>query len=64
MAYGDLENISIKINRNQDLIKINNQQINLLTSTIINNEKKEIIIIPNLVTTILQATTLLSLKIN
>ena len=40
MAYGDLENISIKINRNQDLIKINNQQINLLTSTIVKNEKK------------------------
>ena len=40
MAYGDLENISIKINRNQDLIKINNQQINLLTSTIIKNERK------------------------
>ena len=40
MAYGDLENISIKINRNQDLIKINNQQINLLTSTIIKNESK------------------------
>ena len=40
MAYGDLENISIKINRNQDLIKINNQQINLLTSTIEKNERK------------------------
>ena len=40
MAYGDLENISIKINRNQDLIKINNQQINLLTSTIVKNERK------------------------
>ena len=40
MAYGDLENISIKINRNQDLIKINNEQINLLTSTIVYNEKK------------------------
>ena len=26
MAYGDLENISIKINRNQDLIKITNDQ--------------------------------------
>ena len=40
MAYGDLENISIKINRNRDLIKINNQQINLLTSTIVKNERK------------------------
>jgi len=40
MAYGDLENISIKINRNQDLIKINNQQINLLTGTIVKNERK------------------------
>ena len=40
MAYGDLENISIKINRNQDLIKINNEQINLLTSTIVKNERK------------------------
>ena len=40
MAYGDLENISIKINRNQDLIKINNEQINFLTSTIVKNEKK------------------------
>ena len=40
MAYGDLENISIKINRNQDLIKINNEQINFLTSTIVKNERK------------------------
>ena len=40
MAYGDLENISIKINRNQDLIKINNEQINLLTGTIVKNERK------------------------
>ena len=39
-AYGDLENISIKINRNQDLIKINNEQINLLTGTIVKNERK------------------------
>ena len=38
MAYGDLENISIKINRNQDLIKITNEQINLLTKRIANNE--------------------------
>ena len=38
MAYGDLENISIKINRNQDLIKITNEQINLLTKRITNNE--------------------------
>jgi septal ring factor EnvC (AmiA/AmiB activator) len=37
-AYGDLENISIKINRNQDLIRITNQQINLLTNQIIKNE--------------------------
>ena len=37
-AYGDLENISIKINRNQDLIIITNQQINLLTNQIIKNE--------------------------
>ena len=40
MAYGDLENISIKINRNQDLIKITNEQINLLTTKISNNEEK------------------------
>ena len=40
MAYGDLENISIKINRNQDLIKITNQQINLLTTRISNNKEK------------------------
>ena len=39
MAYGDLENISIKINRNQDLIKITNEQINLLTTRISNKEK-------------------------
>ena len=39
-AYGDLENISIKINRNQDLIRITNQQINLLTNQIIKNEDK------------------------
>jgi len=37
-AYGDLENISIKIIRNQDLIRITNQQINLLTNQIIKNE--------------------------
>lgn len=37
-AYGDLENISIKINRNQDLIRITNQQINLLTNQILKNE--------------------------
>ena len=37
-AYGDLENISIKINRNQDLIRITNEQINLLTNQIIKNE--------------------------
>ena len=37
-AYGDLENISIKINRNQDLIRITNQQINLLSNQIIKNE--------------------------
>ena len=40
MAYGDLENISIKINRNQDLIKITNEQINLLTTRISNNKEK------------------------
>ena len=40
MAYGDLENISIKINMNQDLIKITNEQINLLTTKISNNEEK------------------------
>ena len=39
-AYGDLENISIKIIRNQDLIRITNQQINLLTNQIIKNEDK------------------------
>ena len=37
-AYGDLENISIKINRKQDLIRITNEQINLLTNQIIKNE--------------------------
>ena len=40
IAYGDLENISIKINRNQDLIRITNQQINLLTNQISNNENQ------------------------
>ena len=35
-AYGDLENISIKINRNQDLIRITNQQINLLQIQMMN----------------------------
>ncbi len=40
IAYGDLENISIKINRNQDLIKITNEQINLLTTKISNNQEK------------------------
>ena len=40
MAYGDLENISIRINRNQDLIKITNDQINLLTNQISENELK------------------------
>ena len=38
VAYVDLENISIKINRNQDLIRITNQQINLLTNQISKNE--------------------------
>ena len=38
MAYGDLENISIKINRNQDLIKITNDQINMLVNEISENE--------------------------
>ena len=40
MAYGDLENISIKINRNQDLIKITNDQINMLVNEISENENK------------------------
>lgn len=40
VAYSDLENISIKISRNQDLIKITNDQINLLTNNIKKNEDK------------------------
>ena len=40
MAYGDLENISIKININQDLIKVTNDQINMLVNEILENENK------------------------
>ena len=40
MAYGDLENISIKINVNQDLIKVTNDQINMLVNEISENENK------------------------
>ena len=40
MAYGDLENISIKININQDLIKVTNDQINMLVNEISENENK------------------------
>ena len=38
IAYNDLENISIKIEKNEELIKLTNQQINLVTTEI---EKKK-----------------------
>ena len=36
-AFSDLENLTLKINRKQSLIKLTNQQINLLNSNV---EKK------------------------
>ena len=34
IAYNDLENISIKITKNEELIKLTNQQINVVTTEI------------------------------
>ena len=39
-AFSDLENLTLKINRKQSLIKLTNQQINLLNSNVEKNEDK------------------------
>ena len=35
IAYNDLENISIKVAKNEELIKLTNQQINIVTTEMV-----------------------------
>ena len=40
-VYSDIENLSLKIQRKEELVKLTNQQINLLNNTIERNQKEE-----------------------
>ena len=48
-AYSDVENLSLKIERKEELVKLTNQQINLLSAAIEKNQKQEKILESNLI---------------
>jgi len=47
-VYSDIENLSLKIQRKEELVKLTNQQINLLNNIIEKNQKEETLLESNL----------------
>ena len=49
VVYSDIENLSLKIQRKEELVKLTNQQINLLNNIIEKNQKEEALLGSNLI---------------